>query len=410
LIDSWLTRDGKLILAARGVRTFGYGFLSIVLFIYLHAVGFSDFLSGLVIALILASGALFTFVGGLYADRVGRKKFLILFSILMASSGLIYAFSTNYLLLIIGALVGTLSPTGAEVGPFLSIEQAILPQACTRERRNSLFAIYAMVGQLSASFGALLSGIPSELQSYLHFGIIDSFRPIFGLYSVIALVTAGLYLGLTDYAEIHSRDEKLSTAEKIFQERLSPGSKSIITKLSALFGVDAFAGGFVLQSIISFWFFTRYGVPLSELSVIFFFSGVLSSVTFVVAGRLADKIGAINTMVITHIPSSVFLILMPLGSSFALSLAFFLARQSISSMDIPARQSYTVSIVHPNERTIAAGITNISRNTAQSISPSLSGYLIQFVSLSFPFFIAGSLKIIYDLLLYSNFRKLRIKD
>ncbi|MFI5419478.1 MAG: MFS transporter [Nitrososphaerales archaeon] len=400
---SWLKRDGKIILAARGVRTFGYGFLSVILAIYLQELGFDPIVIGIVLTSILISGAFFTLLGSLYSDVIGRKKFLILYAILMATSGIIYATTTNEILLIIGALIGTLSPTGGEVGPFLSIEQAILPQTSPDNKRNSVFAYYSTIGQLSTSFGALFSGLPSILVAIFGFGLIYSYHVLFAFYALLAIITALLYLGLTTQAELNVRNVDDRAAVK----KLLPQSKAIITKLSVLFGVDAFAGGFVLQSLVSYWFYTRYGVPLGTLALIFFASGVLSSVSFLIAGKLSDRIGAIKTMVFTHFPSNIFLILVPIAQTFGLSLAFYLARQSISLMDVPARQSYTVSVVKPSERTVAAGITNISRNTAQAISPSLSGYAMQFISLSLPFFVGGVLKIAYDVALYYNFRKIR---
>ncbi|MGI0092408.1 MAG: MFS transporter, partial [Nitrososphaerales archaeon] len=268
--------------------------------------------------------------------------------------------------------------------------------------------IYNMVGRFTGSAGALFSVFPSLMQTYFHLEIVDSYRPIFITYTVVAIATAIIYSLLSNQVEIVTSIEKKS--ESTERSKLSPRSRSIITKLSFLIGIDSFAGGFVLQSIISYWFYTRYGVPLSELSVIFFTTGVLSAVAFIFAGRLADRIGAINTMVFTHIPSSIFLILVPLAPSFVLSLTLYLVRQPLSLMDVPARQSYVVSVVHPSERTLAAGMSNLARNSAQWISPSLSGLLMQFVSLSVPFLVCGTLKIAYDLSLYFNFKKIKESD
>ncbi len=401
---SWVNSDGKLVLLARATRTFGYGFLSVILFIYLKLIGFDPVLIGILISAILVSGALFTIVGSVFADRIGRKKFLILFAALMALSGLVYALTTNMILLILGTLIGTLSPTGGEIGAFLSLEQAILPQCCSEEKRNSIFAVYGTVGQLAGSAGALISGLPVLFRSSFGLGPAESYRPLFMIYTLVALVTAGLYLAMS------GRVEQANTPKKILGQRLSSQSRGIVTKLSFLFGVDAFAGGFVLQSIISYWFFTRYGVSLDYLSIIFFAAGVLSSFSFIVAGRLADKIGLINTMVFTHLPSNIFLILVPLGPTFGWSLGLFLARQSISQMDVPTRQAYTVSVVREEERTVTAGVTNISRNAAQAVSPSLSGYAMQFVSLSLPFFVGGTLKIVYDLVLFMSFRRVKLQS
>jgi MFS family permease len=188
---------------------------------------------------------------------------------------------------------------------------------------------------------------------------------------------------------------------------LQPDSRQHVSKLAALFAVDSFAGGFVLQSIVAFWFFSTFDVPLSTISLVFLGANVLTAISFLAAARLARKIGLVNTMVFTHIPSNIFLILVPLAPSFLLALAFYLARMSLSQMDVPTRQSYTVAIVRPEERTAAAGITNLSRNVSQAISPSIAGSVLQFLTSSLPFFVGGGMKIVYDLLLYVNFRVIK---
>jgi MFS family permease len=398
---SWLTRDGKLLLATRGVRSFGYGFLSVVLAIYLKLLGYSDFMIGVVLSATLLGGASFTVFCSLYADRLGRRRMLLSLALLMALSGVIFFVTTERALLLVAAIIGTLSPTGGEVGSFLPMEQAILPQTCPQEKRNTAFAAYNIIGTLAAAAGALFSGLVGILQS--HFGVaeLESYRAMFLVYSVLALTAAALYLTVSSKAEVMTEHEARPV------RRLSSESKSIIAKLALLFGLDAFAGGFVLQSIISYWFFATYGTPVEQLSVVFFVAGVLATISFYAAVVLADKIGLIRTMVFTHIPSNVLLMMVPLAPSFALALAFYLARQSISQMDVPTRQSYTVAVVRPEERIVATGTTSIARNVAQATSPSLSGLVMQFVSFSMPFFIGGSLKIAYDVAVYASFRKIK---
>jgi len=396
----YLTRDGWLLLSTRGVRSFGYGFLSVILAIYLDLLHFSGFLIGAVLSATLFGSALFTTFVSFYADRLGRRRVLIALALLMGLSGVIFVVTTNPVALFAAAIIGTLSPTGSEIGSFLPLEQAILPQTTSREKRNSAFATYNVVGTLSGAFGALFSGMIAVFQGY---GVVEleAYRLMFAIYAALALSVAVLYLFLSSKTELADSNRKLP------RQKLSPQSKSVIAKLSALFGVDAFAGGFVLQSIVSYWFFVRWDVPQEQLSVVFFVAQLLTTLSFYAAVWLAKYIGLINTMVFTHIPSNVLLILVPFGNTFLASLAFYLARQAISQMDVPTRQSYTVAIVSPEERTTVTGMTSIARNVSQATSPSIAGYAIQTVSLSSPFLIGGSLKIVYDLAVYLNFRNIK---
>lgn len=394
---SWMNRDGKILLATRITRGVGYGFLSVVLAIYLKLLGFDDVSIGIILTTTLVSSALFTTLASILERNFGRRRMLILFAVLMSIAGSIFIVSTNYLALLFAALIGTINVTGTEVGPFLSVEQAIIPQTCGEERRTLAFAWYSMGGTLATSGGALIGGLPSILQSY-GFTLLDSFKPVFTIYVLTGMATLLLYLFLSNKVEAPPQ-------ESVEKKLLSPESRRIVAKLSALFALDSFGGGFVLQSIVSYWFFIRFGASLDQISLIFFGAGVLTALSFLVAARLANRIGLVNTMVFTHIPSNVLLMLVPLAPNLVGAMTFYLARMSISQMDVPARQSYTVAVVRPDERVAAAGFTNISRNVAQAISPSLSGYAIQFISLSFPFFVGGTMKIIYDLLLYKNFRE-----
>lgn len=404
LLFDWLTKDGKILLSARMVRTFSYGFLSIILAIYLKHLGFDDIWIGVILSVTLLNSVIFTLFASFYADRVGRKKILIIYAVLMSSAGIIFLISNNYLALIIAALVGTINVTGSETGAFLSIEQGILPQTLKKiKKRNTLFAFYNMGGTFAMSAGILLSGIPQILQEW-GWQQIDSFKPLFAIYIAGGLVVCLLYIFLSN--DVETKNKKQSNTAST-PSKLSPKSKKVIGRLSGLFSLDSFAGGFVIQSIISFWFFTKFGVDLTTLSVIFSITGVLTAFSYILAARIADRIGLINTMVFTHIPANVLLVLLAFAPTFHIALALHLARMTLSQMDVPTRQSYIVAVVNEDERIAAAGITNTSRNIAQAASPSITGVIIQSLWLSAPFVIGGMLKIAYDIGVYFSFRKIK---
>jgi MFS family permease len=400
LLD-WITTDGRLLLYARIIRAFSYGFLSIILAIYLKSLGLGDLLIGVIISVTLVNSILFTVFASIYADRIGRKKILIIYAALMAVSGAIFIATDNYVALIIAALIGTINVTGAETSAFLSLEQGILPKTIKNiKKRNTAFGFYNMAGMLSMSGGALLAGLPSILQP----GIsepLESFRVLFVMYMLAGISAAVIYCLL-------SKDIEVKRGESVpIKETLSPDSKKIVFRLSGLFSLDSFAGGFLLQSIVAFWFFTRFDVNLADLSIVFSAAGVLTALSYVVATRLADKIGLINTMVFTHIPSNALMILVAFAPTFEIAFVLYLARMGLSQMDVPTRQSYLASVVKENERIAAAGITNTSRNITQAVSPSIAGALIQSLLLSAPFILGGAIKIVYDVLLYSNFKKIK---
>jgi MFS family permease len=403
----WLSKDGKLLLAARTLRTFAYGFLSVVLAIYLKLLGFNDLYIGIILSATLINSVVFTLVASFYADRLGRRKVLIVYSALMSISGLVFFVTSNYMALIVSAFIGTINVTGTETGAFLSIEQAMLPQTIDDpKKRNTVYALYNMAGTFAMSAGVLLSGLPHVFAQQYGWNQIESIKPLFVLYSIIGLGALGIYFLISSRVELRNNNNNndINTSAP-FKQTLSPKSKEIVTKLSGLFAIDSFAGGFVIQSIVSFWFFTKFGVELATLSYIFSIAGVLTAFSFLVAAKIADRVGLINTMVFTHIPSNILLIFVAFAPTLPLAIGFYLARMALSQMDVPTRQSYIVAVVEENERTVAAGITNISRNIAQSVSPSLAGYILQSLSfLSAPFVLGGILKIVYDIALYFNFK------
>ncbi len=401
----WLSKDGKLLLTARILRMFGYGFLSVVLAIYLKLLGFNDILIGLLLGATLVNSVVFTLIASIFADKIGRRKTLIVYAILMSASGTVFVLTENYFALFLAALIGTINVTGSETGAFLSIEQAILPQTVRdSKKRNTIFALYNMVGMLAMSAGILVSSLASYLEEY-GLNQIESIKFLFVFYSILGIGVILTYLMLTK--EIEAK----STGLKPLKMNLSAKSRIIITKLSGLFAIDSFAGGFVLQSIVSLWFFMKFGADLITLSYVFSIAGVLTAFSFIVAAKIADRIGLVNTMVFTHIPSNVLLILVGLAPTFPLAIGFYLARMALSQMDVPTRQSYIVAVVNEDERTAASGITNISRNIAQSISPTVTGYILQsFSYLAAPFVLGGLLKILYDVSLYFNFRNTKPQD
>ena len=406
-----MSKDGKLLLAARTLRTFAYGFLSVILAIYLKLVGFEDFYIGLILTATLINSVIFTLIASFYADRIGRRKILILYAALMSISGVIFFITTNYIALIASALIGTINVTGTETGAFLSIEQAALPQTINDvKKRNTVYALYNMVGTFAMSAGVLLSGLPQIIAQQYGLNQIESIRPLFLLYSIIGLAVLGIYYLISNKVEVQVNDNNYNLSKPL-KQALSPKSKQIVGKLSSLFALDSFAGGFVIQSIVSLWFFTKFGVELTTLSYIFSIAGVLTAFSFLAAAKIADRIGLINTMVFTHIPSNILLILVAFAPTFPLAVAFYLARMTLSQMDVPTRQSYLVAVVREDERTAAAGITNISRNITQAVSPSLAGYILQSLSfLSAPFVLGGVLKIVYDIILYFNFKSIKPSD
>jgi MFS family permease len=424
----WISKDGKLLLIARILRTFAYGFLSIIISVYLKLVGFDGFLIGLILTCTLINSVIFTLVASFYADRIGRRKVLIIYAILMAISGVIFFATSNYIALIAAGLIGTINVTGTETGAFLSIEQAILPQTVKDTRKtNTLFAFYNMVGTFAMSAGVLVSGLPGIIQHQFGLSEIESIKPLFLLYSILGVVVLFTYFLLSKKVELtDKRDEEakeqvrtkdLENDEKKKEKRpkpltqtLSPTSRKVVGKLSALFAIDSFGGGFVIQSIVSLWFFTKFGADLTLLSYIFSIAGILTAFSFLASAKVADRIGLINTMVFTHIPSNILLILVAFSPTLPIAVAFYLARMALSQMDVPARQSYVVAVVKEDERTAAAGITNISRNITQAISPSIAGSILQSLSLLFaPFLLGGLLKIIYDITLYLQFKRYDIK-
>jgi len=401
-----LTSDGWLLFVTRFIRLFAYGSLSVILVFYLVGLGFSESQTGLLLSLTLAGDVVVSLFLTTRADRIGRRRMLIVGAALMAGAGAAFAFTRNFFFLVLAGTIGVISPSGNEVGPFLSIEQAALAHVVSRGTRTEVFAWYTLMGSLATAAGALCGGAMTQLLQNHAVTPVASYRVVVVAYGVLGLVLLLLFSRLTTATEAgYSGEEPGRSLQAFFGVARSHG---VVLKLSSLFALDSFAGGFVVQSFAAYWFYLRFGVNPGTLGAIFFWANVLAGVSALFASRLASRIGLVRTMVITHLPSNILLIMVPLMPTVGLAVAVLLVRFSISQMDVPTRQSYTMAVVSPEERSAAAGITGVARTTGAAISPLFAGLLFARPSLiGVPFFLAGGLKIAYDLLLYKAFARVQ---
>jgi MFS family permease len=396
-----LTGDGRLLFVTRCFRLFGYGMISVILALYLAQIGLREARIGMLLTLTLVGDTAISLWITTTADRVGRKRMLIIGAFLMVLAGIVFGLTTNYLLLLLAATVGIISPSGNEVGPFLSIEQASLSQIIPGEERTAVFAWYNLVGSLATATGALAGGGTVGLLQHLGWTPMASFRAVIFSYAVLGLLLVIFFLRLTTAVEPPPAARSIERPVFLGLRK----SKGVVLKLSGLFALDAFGGGFVVQSIAAYWFHVKFGTSAATLGAIFFGANILAGFSALAAVSLARRIGLIRTMVFTHIPSNVLLILVPLMPSLPLAIAALLLRFSISQMDVPTRQSYTMAVVDPDERSAASGITGVARTAGAAVSPSLAGMLLASPALiSVPFFLSGGLKLAYDLLLYRGFK------
>ena len=398
----YLTSDGRLLFSTRLVRLFAYGFLSVVLALYLAQVGLTTTQIGALFTFTLIGDAGISLWITTSADRIGRKRMLLLGAGLMLFAGIVFTLTGNIILLTVAAIIGVLSPSGNEIGPFLSIEQAALSQIVPDDQRTRTFAWYSLVGSFATALGSLVGGALAQALQAASMPPLASYRAIVIGYALIGVILAGLFGRLSPAVEVSA------VARPAAQSRLGlHRSRGVVLKLSALFALDAFAGGFVVQSLVAYWFHVRFGVEPAVLGSIFFGANVLAGISALLAARVAARIGLINTMVLTHIPSNILLMLVPLMPNLPLAILVLLARFSISQMDVPTRQSYTMAVVDPDERSAASGVTTIARSIGAAISPSLAGVLIGGSLLSAPFLISGGLKVIYDLAIWLSFRAVK---
>jgi MFS family permease len=398
-------RDITLLFAARSIRMFGYGLLAVVLVLYLHAIGMAGAEIGLLLALTLLGDAAISLWLTTHADRLGRRRVLIAGAVLLLAAGLAFAATPVFAVLLVAATVGVISPSGNEVGPFLAVEQASLTELVEPTRRTRLFARYQLAGSVATALGALAAGAVVELAAGRVGEPADAYRVVIVGYALVGVALGTLFARVSPAVEV----PPAQVVDSTIRSRLGlHRSQGVVLRLSALFALDAFAGGFVMQSFIAFWFSQRFGVDPVPLGAILFGANILAAVSALAAAPLAARIGLVRTMVYTHLPSNVLLILVPLMPTLPLAAFVLLARFSISQMDVPTRQSYTMAIVAPDERSAAAGVTGIARSLGVAASPLIAAPLLVGSALTgIPFVISGGLKIVYDLLLYRRFQALR---
>jgi MFS family permease len=398
-------RDIGLLFATRILRMFGYGFLAVVLVLYLAAIGLSGAETGLLLGLTLLGDAAVSLWLTTHADRIGRRRVLVAGAVLMLGAGVAFTATSLLPVLLVAATLGVISPSGNEVGPFLAVEQASLSQLVADRRRTQLFAWYQLAGSFSTATGTLAGGAVAQAAIVGGSQPADAYRLVILGYALVGIVLGGLFLLVSPRVEVPPdlvRDQGVRGRLGLHR------SRGVVLRLSALFALDAFAGGFAIQSFIAFWFHERFGVDPAVLGAVLAGANVLAGFSALAAGRLAARFGLVNTMVFTHLPSNVLLALVPFMPTMPLAVLVLLARFAISQMDVPTRQSYTMAIVAPDERSAAAGVTGIARSLGVATAPLIAGPLFATAALaSAPFVIAGGLKIVYDLLLYRSFRRLR---
>ena len=400
--------DLRLLFVTRFVRMFAYGLLSVPLMLYLSQLGFSERQIGLLLSLTLVGDIGVSLILTTLADRLGRRLTLAIGALLMLLAGVMFASTQNYLALLVTATIGVISPSGNEVGPFLSVEQASLTQVIESVRRTRVFGWYNLAGSLATALGAIAFGGVTQAAQNAGVSPLASSRIVILAYAAAGGILGCLFAGLSPAVETGKASCIQAPASGLRTFLGLHRSKRVVGRLSMLFSLDAFAGGFVMQSIVAYWFHTRWGIQPAALGTIFFGANLLSAISALAAARLATKIGLVETMVWTHLPSNVLLILVPLMPSAPLAIMVLLIRFSISQMDVPTRQSYLMAVVQPDERSAAAGVAAVSRSLGASVSPSLATMLLANPLLSAgPFLIGGGLKIVYDLLLYRGFVRAR---
>ena len=384
-----LSHDVRLLFTTRIFRLFAYGLVSVVLVLHLAEAGLSESQIGLLLTLTLLGDAAISLWITTRADRVGRRRMLLLGALLMIVAGVLFAGARSFWLLLLAATFGVISPSGNEVGPFLAVEQAALAQAIPAERRTGVFAWYNLAGSLATAVGSLVGGALAGGLQGSGVSALGSYRVLAAGYAVLGSGLAVLFLRLSASAEAPKASEARPPRTGIHLGLET--SRNKVFKLAGLFTLDSFAGGFVVQAFVAYWFQRRFGVSPSVLGAIFFGANLLAGLSALTASWVAQRIGLLATMVATHIPSNVLLFLVPLMPTLPLAITVLLLRFSISQMDVPTRQAYTMALVPADERSAAAGVTGIARTVGASLSPMIAGPLYASAPLaSLPFLLAGS--------------------
>ena len=397
LLPASATADARRLVTARALRGFADGFVSVMLASYLHGRGFSPFEISAIVTGTLLGSAVLTLAVGLAGYRLSRRRLLFASTALMLATGLGFALATNFWVLLAVAVIGTMNPTAGDVSVFLPTEQSLLSEEAADHDRTSLFARYNLGGLFAAALGSLVVGVPVAVARLEGWPLVEVQRASFLIYALVAAILVLVYARMTPEGT-HEAGAAPRPAAPLRQAR------SVVLRLSALFSLDAFGGGFVVQTLITLWLFQRFDMAVSTAGAIFFVSGLLSALSQLGSPWLARRIGLINTMVYTHLPANAFLILAALMPNATLAVAFLLARMLLSSMDVPARQSYTMAVVPPEERAAAASVTNVPRSLASAFAPLLAGWLLTMGASGGPLIAGGAIKIVYDLLLLWQFR------
>lgn len=385
------------LLAAKGLRAFGDGYVALLLPAYLLNLGFSPLQVGLIATTTLFGSGLLTLLVGLYARRYHYRSLLLAATVLMAGTGLGFAFVTDFWPLLLIALIGTLNPSSGDVSVFLPLEHAALSHLVDDKRRTAVFARYSLAGSLVAALGSLAAGLPAWIADAANVSVTAGIQAMFVLYAMLAGPAALVYRTLP------------RTLGSGAEQRAAPltSSRKTVYTLAALFSLDAFAGGFVVQSMVALWLYQKFSLSLAAAATLFFWTGILTAGSYLVAARIASRIGLINTMVFTHLPSSLCLLAIPFMPSLGYVIALLFVRSALSQMDVPTRSSYVMAIVPRPERPAAASITSVPRSLASAVSPFAAGYLLGASTFGWPLLIAGILKIAYDLLLLMRFGNVR---
>ena len=403
------SHDIRMLFATRIVRMFAYGLLSVVLVLHLAAAGLSESQIGLLLTLTLMGDTAISLVITTRADRRGRRRMLIIGALLMVLAGVLFAATRSFPLLLLAATIGVISPSGNEVGPFLAVEQAALTQALPSENRTGIFAWYNLAASFATAFGSLCGGALAEALQGNGVSALGSYRTLACVYAVAGAALALIFSRMSNTVEARAT---IGAGPRAPAPAFNLGlgtSRNKVLKLAGLFSMDAFAGGFVVQAFVAYWFQRRFGVSPSLLGSIFFGANILAGLSALMASHLAKRIGLLATMVATHIPSNLLLLLVPLMPTLPLAIAVLLVRFSISQMDVPTRQAYTMALVPEDERAAAAGVTGIARTVGSSISPIFAGPLYASAALaSIPFILGGGIKIVYDLLVWRAFKKVKL--
>ncbi len=392
-------RDLLLIYAAAFLRSMGIGLTGVLLALYLAQAGLSAGAIGVVVAVGLAGSAAATLLVTLAADRLGRRLTLLLLAALAAGGGVVLVLASQLAVFLLAAFFGMLNGMGRDRGGGVALEQAMVPETVAPEQRTWALAWYNLLLDAAGALGGLAGSLPYFLRQGFAVGMLDSYRLTFAFYTLLMLGGAVLYLGLTKQVEVHTAG---ATAT------ISPRGRRIVYRLAAIFTLDSIGGGFLTNTLLAYWFFRRFGVGEEWLGPLFFAAGLANAGSHLGAAWLAGRIGLVNTMVFTHIPASVLLIAVAFVPSFGWAAVLFLLREALARMDVPTRQSYTLALVAPAERTFASGVTNLTRNVSWAAAPSFAGWLMQSAAtLSVPLFLGSGLKIVYDLLLFAAFRRVK---